>query len=75
VADKARQDFAIEGVDEPDHKIFTSRDQHRGLVMPLNEIQVLLGDIIEGLLERKAVFNIPNAQQVVHSASDKPFAA
>ena len=75
VPDEARQHLAIEGVHEPDHQVFAARDEHRGLVVPLNKVKVLLGHIIEGSLECKVVLDVPDAKQIVHAACDEPLSA
>lgn len=61
VADELAHDFAIDGVHEPDYVVFASRDQHRCLLVPLDEIEILLGDIIELLLQGESILDVPDA--------------
>ena len=74
VPDEACKHFAIEGINEPDHQVFSACNEHRSLVVPLDEVQVLLGDIVQSPLQRKVVLDVPDAKQIVHSTSDKPLA-
>ena len=43
--------------------------------MPLHKVEVLLGHRIESTLQSESIGNIPNAEEVVHATSDKPFAS
>jgi len=42
--------------------------------MPFNKVKVFLWDRINRFLERKAVQNVPDAKQIVHSTGNQPFA-
>jgi len=74
VADQIGHDLAIDGIYNPDHIVFTTCHKYRCRLMPLDKVHVLLWYIFEGLLECEAIINIPDAQEVIHSTSNEPFA-
>ena len=42
-------------------------------MMPLNEQEILLRNVLERLFQCEVVLNVPDAQMVIHAASDEPF--
>lgn len=71
--DEIGENFTIESVNEPHTEVFTACNQNWRLVMPLNEIHIVLWNAIKSLFECEVILNVPDAQEIVHSACDEPF--
>lgn len=74
MTDQVGHNFAIDGIDEPDHVVLATSHEDRGRSVPFHEVQIFLWDVIDGLFQGEAIFNIPDSQDIVHAACDQPFA-
>jgi len=72
--DQVGHDFTIDGIYNPDHEVFATGHENRCRVMPLDKIKILLRNIFDCLLECKVILDVPDTQEVVHSAGDEPLA-
>ena len=74
VPNQIGHDLAVQSVYNPDHVVLAARHEHRRLVVPLDKVQILLRNVLDGLLECEAVLHVPHSQKVIHAASDEPLA-
>lgn len=50
VPDQIGHYLSIQSVYNPDHVVFAARHEYRRLVVPLDEVQILLRNVFDGLL-------------------------
>ena len=74
MADQIGHNLSIDSIHKPDHVILASRHENRSLVMPLDEVEVFLGNLIKSPLQFEAILDIPNPQDIIHATCHQPFA-
>lgn len=66
---KAAHKLPILPIEHPYKVVFSSSDQDIAFRMPFEEVQILIWTILKNTLELEVIFNIPNANLVVHASS------